>query len=167
MLRLSFVCALVIVMAAGASAGDQAAQAPPPPQWVEVPLAEHAFHEQSGTYRQDTLDVTVAAGAGLEMDLGMTRGAAIVYSWRVSSPADARVVSEFHGHTVQVPGKPGTLMFYRKANGSSESGALVAPFDGVHAWYFRNESTTPIVIRLVVSGFYDLQSRSDAIISVR
>ena len=57
-------------------------------------------------------------------------------------------------------------MFYKKASGAGESGSLVAPFDGVHAWYFRNDSTTPIVVRLVVAGFYELQSQSDAIVRV-
>lgn len=166
MRRVPFVCALMVAMATGVPAAGPQAQAPPAPQWVEVPLAEHTFHEQSSDYRQDTLDVTVAPGPGLEVDLGMKRGAAIVYSWRVTSPSSGRVVSEFHGHTEREPGKPGTLMFYRKADGSSESGSLVAPFDGVHAWYFRNDSAAPVVIRLVVSGFYELQSKSDAIVSV-
>ena len=57
-------------------------------------------------------------------------------------------------------------MFYRKANGSSEAGGLVAPFDGVHAWYFRNDSNSPVVIRLSVSGFYELQSTGSAVVSV-
>ena len=166
MKRVPFVCVLMVVAAVSAPEAGQQAQTPPAQQWVEVPPAEHAFHEQAAAYRHDTLDVTVAPGDDLEVDLGMTRGAAIVYSWRVSSPSGARVVSEFHGHTEREPGKPGTLMFYRKANGSAESGSLVAPFDGVHAWYFRNDATTPVVIRLVVSGFYELQSKSNAIVSV-
>lgn len=161
MRQISFVGALVIATGV-TTAGQQA----PAPQWVEAPLAEHAFHEQSSAYRHDTLDITMAPGDDLEVDLGMKRGAAIVYSWRVTSPSNGRVVSEFHGHTEREPGKPGTLMFYRKADGSSESGSLVAPFDGVHAWYFRNDSTTPVVVRLVVSGFYELRSKSSAIVAV-
>ena len=142
------------------------AQAPPALPWDEAPLAEHLFYEQAGAYRRDTLDVTVAPGPGLEVNLALKKGAVITYTWRVASPAASSIVSEFHGHTNRAPGEAGTLMFYRKANGSGEAGGLVAPFDGVHAWYFRNDSKSPVVIRLSVSGFYELQSKGSAVVSV-
>jgi hypothetical protein len=47
-------------------------------------------------------------------------------------------------------------MFYRKATGDREHGSLVAPFDGIHGWYYRNDTDMPIVVRLTVSGFYEL-----------
>ena len=97
------------------------AQAPPALPWDEAPLAEHLFYEQAGAYRRDTLDVTVAPGPGLEVNLALKKGAVITYTWRVASPAGSSIVSEFHGHTNRAPGEAGTLMFYRKANGSRRS----------------------------------------------
>lgn len=47
-------------------------------------------------------------------------------------------------------------MFYRKATGATERGALVAPFTGIHGWYLRNDSKQPLVVRLKVAGFYEL-----------
>jgi hypothetical protein len=47
-------------------------------------------------------------------------------------------------------------MFYRKASGGTESGSLVAPFDGIHGWYLKNDANNAIVVRLDVAGFYDL-----------
>lgn len=159
----------LVVLTACAERREEAAApaAPPPPaptNWIEVPLAENAFREEVAGYRQDTLSVTVAPGPGLEVNLGMKSGAAIVYTWNVTSPSGAVLTSEFHGHTERVPGEPGTLMYYRKAAGASETGSLVAPFDGVHAWYFRNDSSAPVVVRLVVAGFYELLSTGDAIV---
>ena len=151
---------------ANEAAAPAAAPATPPPAWVEVPLAENAFREHASGYREDTLSVTIDPGPGLEVNLGMKSGAAVVYSWNVMSPTGAAITSEFHGHTERQPGQSGTLMFYRKAAGSSESGSLVAPFDGVHAWYFRNDTTAPIVIRMTISGFYELLSKDAAIVRV-
>ena len=148
---------------------ESAAASPPPPassDWIEVPLAENAFREHAVPFSRHTLDVTVDPGPGLEVNLGMETGASVVYAWQVSSPEAAVITSEFHGHTERVDGQPGTLMFYRKASGTGEAGSLIAPFDGVHAWYFRNDSTVPIVIRLQVAGFYELLSRESAIVEV-
>jgi hypothetical protein len=50
----------------------------------------------------------------------------------------------------------GDLMFYRKADGGSERGSLVAPFSGIHGWYLVNGTDEPIVVRLEVAGFYEL-----------
>jgi len=38
----------------------------------------------------------------------------------------------------------------------NSSGALVAPFEGVHGWYFQNQSDKPQTVHLKISGFYDL-----------
>ena len=60
---------------------------PPASNWIEVPLAENAFREHAGGYREDTLSVTIAPGPGLEVNLGMKSGAAMVYSWNIMSPS--------------------------------------------------------------------------------
>jgi hypothetical protein len=47
-------------------------------------------------------------------------------------------------------------MFYRKATGLSESGQLTAPFVGIHGWYLKNDSAQPAMVRLTVSGFFEV-----------
>jgi hypothetical protein len=32
----------------------------------------------------------------------------------------------------------------------------VAPFDGIHGWYFQNQSDKKVVVHLKLSGFYEL-----------
>jgi hypothetical protein len=49
-----------------------------------------------------------------------------------------------------------TVANYRKATGLSQRGALTAPFDGIHGWFFQNNGDMPVVVRLRLSGFYDL-----------
>lgn len=128
------------------------------PEWVEVDLEDGVFHPPSAAYRSDVIEIEVPElGQGLEYKLAMREGDAITYAWRVrGADIPALFQSEFHGHTEAVPGEAGTVMFYRKAVGLEESGALVAPFDGIHGWYFLNNDEEPAVVELAVSGFYEL-----------
>jgi hypothetical protein len=32
----------------------------------------------------------------------------------------------------------------------------VAPFEGIHGWYFQNQSDKALTVHLKLSGFYDL-----------
>ena len=126
--------------------------------WIEVPLPEGVFATPQSAYRTDVIAIPVPADErGLEYKLAMREGDAVTYQWRVDGVAIAALFqSEFHGHTEAPPGEPGTLMFYRKAVGLSESGSLVAPFDGIHGWWFLNSSDADAVVELTVSGFYEL-----------
>ncbi len=150
-----------IVALAAVTAAPAFGQEPAPPpastDWIEIPLPDGVFSEHAGDYRTDTIDIPLEPFGELEYKLGMTEGAAIVYQWNVVKIADPELLyAEFHGHTPRVGGAPGTLMFYRKANGGTERGALVAPFSGIHGWYLKNDTDQPIVVRLDVAGFYEL-----------
>ena len=75
-------------------------------------------------------------------------GDVLVYS--LEAPADANLWHEFHGHT------PQTVTFYKKADGAAHHGSLTAPFDGIHGWYYENRTRAPVVVRMRLSGFYEL-----------
>lgn len=140
-----------------AAAGQDADPAAPPQDWIEVPPGDGTFREYSGEFRKDTIDIPLRPYGELEYKLGMREGDTIVYEWEVVDIDDPELLySEFHGHTERVGDEPGTLMFYRKASGGTERGALVAPFSGIHGWYLVNGSNEPIVVRLDVAGFYTL-----------
>ncbi|HTM81582.1 hypothetical protein [Asticcacaulis sp.] len=110
-------------------------------------------------YRSNVIDIpldTYESGNASEVEykVAMRKGEALVYSWSVTenvTPDD--IYSEFHGHTL---GQTVTVAYYRKSAGSADNGALIAPFDGVHGWYFQNSSARPVTIHLRISGFYAL-----------
>jgi hypothetical protein len=125
-------------------------------QWNEKPLVEGVFREYSADYRSDVIDIPLEPLGELEYKLGLNEGDSIVYQWdAVDLEKPELLYAEFHGHTPPVD-NTGDLMFYRKANGATERGVLVAPFTGIHGWYLRNEGEEPIVVRLKVAGFYEL-----------
>jgi hypothetical protein len=152
-------CALMMVSSPPPSlARGQSAQPAQAPAWKEVPLQSGVYREHQTAPQTETVDVPVPPNGGeIEYMVSMKQGDAMVYSWRAIDIAEAaKLASEFHGHTERAPGTTGTLVFYRKATGAGESGSLVAPFDGTHGWYFKNDTARPVVVRVVISGFYTL-----------
>ena len=142
----------LIVFCAGCAAVGAVAQV----NWNEVPAADGTFREHTGTFRSDTIDIPLGPHGELEYKLAIAAGEAIVYEWNVEGIDDPDLLySEFHGHTEPVD-NVGDLMYYRKAEGGSERGSLVAPFTGIHGWYLVNGDDSPIVVRLEVAGFYEL-----------
>ena len=125
-------------------------------EWIEVPLADNTYTEQGKAMRSDTIEIPMPAFGRLEYKLGMQEGDTIVYSWTADLDNPDMLYAEFHGHTEAEPGGEGTVMFYRKAEGGAERGALSAPFSGIHGWYLENRSSAAVVVRLEVSGFYEL-----------
>lgn len=143
----------LVMLGSGALAGGAVSQS----DWNELPLADGVFREYAAEYRTDVIDIPLGVRGELEYKLGMKEGDSIVYQWDAVDLADpAQLYAEFHGHTERVGDAPGDLMFYRKAAGGSERGALVAPFTGIHGWYLRNDADEAIVVRLKVSGFYEI-----------
>ncbi len=49
-----------------------------------------------------------------------------------------------------------TVATYKQATGAHANGALTAPFDGVHGWYLQNQSEGAVVVKIRLSGFYEL-----------
>ncbi len=126
-------------------------------KWNEMELQPGMYSRHFGEHRSDTVDIPVPAKGELEYMLNMKTGGSIVYSWRALDMASPeKLTSEFHGHNEPSADKPGDLIFYRKAVGDTESGAMTAPFDGAHGWYLKNESDAPVTVRLTVAGFYEL-----------
>ena len=36
------------------------------------------------------------------------------------------------------------------------SGSLIAPWQGIHGWFWQNKSEAPVVVRSRMAGFYEL-----------
>ena len=106
----------------------------------------------------DRIEIPVPGNGGdLEYKLEMKAGDVVVYDidyGELGHPGD--MISEFHGHTEKNAEGIGDLMFYAKTAGADQSGALVAPFDGVHGWYLKNDGAHDVVVTLNLAGYYEL-----------
>ncbi len=101
-----------------------------------------------------------AKGSELEYKVRMKQGASLVYEWQVTGAQRANDFHyDFHGHTT--PGsrtEEMTVATYKQGYGLSAQGALTAPFDGIQGWQFSNSSDGPVVVRVKLTGFYELIS---------
>jgi hypothetical protein len=165
---LSILSAILLAACAGGDVppADKAEPAPgaseiPPAVngWREYPLRDGVISIKPAKWRTDTIEVPVPMGKALEYKLTMQKGDTIVYHVTFGGLADpGQMTSEFHGHTEQVNGV-GDLMFYAKTGGSPQSGAFTAPWDGIHGWYLKNDSTADVVVKLELAGFYELAGK--------
>ena len=124
----------------------------------EVPLAR----EYPEGFRADVIEIPLRAsgdstrGDELEYKVQMKKDATFIYEWSVAGiPKPDEFYFDFHGHTLAA-GKAMTVATYKQATGTGAKGALTAPFDGVHGWFFQNQSEHAVVVRVKISGFYEL-----------
>jgi len=133
----------------------------PPETKVDATVTASAARSYPTPFRSDVITIPLGVegseqGSELEYKVHMQKGATLIYSWEVPGIADpTEFYTEFHGHTLESR-EAMTVADYRKSTGTSDNGALVAPFDGIHGWYVQNQSARPVTMKLRLSGFYEL-----------
>jgi hypothetical protein len=121
-------------------------------------------HSYASAWRSDVIEIPLSGFLGgyknsdLEYKVRMAKDATLIFDWEVIGPADPREFHyDFHGHTLeQTPGAGMTVASYKQGFGLSGHGSLIAPFDGIQGWMFQNSSEKPVIVRVRLSGFYDL-----------
>jgi hypothetical protein len=113
-------------------------------------------------FRSDTIEIPLrdgddqTRGNELEYKVRMKKDATLIYEWSVADIENPEeFYFDFHGHTV-VEGQEMVVATYKQATGTSAKGALTAPFDGVHGWFLQNQSAKAAVVKIRLSGFYEL-----------
>lgn len=111
-------------------------------------------------YKVESTEFTLGASQGFEYKYRIDKGGGMVYAWK----ATGRVKYEFHGepddHALKVTS-------YEKQEDDHASGSFVAPFAGIHGWYWENPSERDLTITLTTAGFYseadEMRPRYDAV----
>lgn len=129
-----------------------------PPQKGE-PAPPGIARPSEQPYRTDTFEIPLAVseeeGDEVEYQVRMKAGETVVYAWSVEAPAD-EFYSDFHGNSDAK--SPLRVVSYKEGFVAGAQGALIAPFDGLHGWLFKNESPKPVTVKLTLAGFYELRS---------
>jgi len=109
-------------------------------------------------YRVDSTAFELGPYEYLEYKYHLAEGASLLYSWEAS----ALLIHDLHG-APDAGGGRGTEVSHDKQNRTRASGSLVAPFAGMHGWYWENPGGTPVTIRLTSAGFYTtaIETRSN------
>ncbi len=98
--------------------------------------------------KTDETVVTLKPNDGIEYKLTMVRGAIVEYSWKTDG---GNVNYDLHGS----PKGGGKETSYKKGRDvASDSGTLMAMYDGSHGWFWRNRGTKNVTITLKTTGSY-------------
>ncbi len=104
---------------------------------------------QFNDYRVDTREFTIPPGKGMEFKYELDKGATMIYSWK------ANQYVEFDFHT-EPEGKPSSASdSFEKGDASQKRGGYTAPYNGIHGWYWKNNTDRDVNIVLTTAGFYD------------
>jgi hypothetical protein len=117
---------------------------------AEEAAALKAFALDPKVARVDTTDVIVPPGEERAIRLRMNAKAWVIYSWSTDRGV---VEDDTRGDSAGVS----SWWYYRYHSGkprSANNGALVAKFNGLHGWYWKNATDSAVTVRLVTRGVY-------------
>ncbi len=98
---------------------------------------------------RDTIIIDIPARDSKEYKFQLAEGAILEYAWQTDGP---ELFFDFHGDPAG--DTTGYYKTFKKNTKSQDSGSLVTSFVGTHGWYWKNNSTFPVVITLQVKGDY-------------
>ena len=112
-----------------------------------TPAPEGPVFSRNDGYRTDARTLTLGAYGTLEFKYALDEGAAMIYEWTAS---DA-VGFDFH---TEPASNPDASESFEKGEAAARRGAYVAPYTGIHGWYWKNNSDHDVTITLTSAGFY-------------
>lgn len=106
---------------------------------------------QEAEQREDLITITVPARGSIEYKFHLMEGAYFEYAWDTNGVA---IFYDFHGE----PDGDTTGYFesFEKNMASQATGSLTAPFEGIHGWYWKNGTASPVNVVLMAKGDYQL-----------
>lgn len=133
---------VLVALFAAAPRAQTAPVQPPPPTPGAISL-------QSSPYKQETVEIKLAPKEGMEYKYELDKGQALLYSWTATAP------THYELHSEPAAGPKGYAEFFDQQDDREQAhGSYVAPFGGIHGWFFENRSDREVTIKLTTSGFY-------------
>lgn len=100
-------------------------------------------------FKSDRIHVELAPFESMEYKYRVERGSGVVFSWT----STGEVIFDFHAEPDGA--EPGYAESFEQGRGVAGHGTYLAPFPGIHGWFWENRGMEPVVVDLVTSGFYD------------
>ena len=106
------------------------------------------IRSQPDRFMADAVSYTLAPNEFVEYKYRIDEGAPMLYSWRATAPV------EFDFHTEPQNTESSDSISFDLGEAESGLGSYVAPFDGLHGWYWKNTTGEPVTVTLSSTGFY-------------
>jgi hypothetical protein len=102
--------------------------------------------------QEDSVDIIIPAGKGLEYKFYLASGDAMRYGW--STKDGEMLFFDFHGEPQG--DTTGYFESYTVSTARSVRGSFTATFEGSHGWYWKNKGQTDISVTLQTEGSYKI-----------
>ena len=126
---------------------------------TEVPIPSEANNPAPAiqlALREDSIEVIVPAGKGIEYKVYMLKHGQMKYEWSTNNTV---LYFDFHGDVKQEDATKAVYFeSYTIANSNNMVGTFLSPYEGKHGWFFRNKSNEDVKVTLRLKGEYQLQS---------
>ena len=106
--------------------------------------------QTTGVY-QDQSSFWLAPFESVEYKYTLSEGQSMVFEWRALSDMPADVIFEMHS---EIDGDPDQSVTFELSRGDAQRGTFVAPFSGVHGWYWENRGVGEVEVMLQATGFF-------------
>lgn len=100
-------------------------------------------------YGFDEIEFPLMPFESIEYKYELAQGQAMVYSWTT----EAEVL--FDMHSEEEGTDPEDSVSFSVGRSAAEHGTYVAPYSGIHGWFWENRGDSDVVVRLKTAGFYD------------
>ena len=122
---------------------------------VKRPIeADNPAPEKQFAERDDTIEVVVQAGKGIEYKIYMLKYGTMKYEWTTNK---GTVYFDFHGEVKQAKAVNDVYFeSYTLAYSNNMVGTFYAPYEGKHGWFFRNNGKEDIIVTLKLKGQYSI-----------
>ena len=141
----------VIILMTGCAGGTPTEDEPVETVMVgDIEVRLDGLSARDEAYRADEITFEFEPGEGIEYKYRLEEDDTMVYSWESSGPVRTEMHSEADGQA------EGTAEYFEVIESSDAAhGTFVAPFPGIHGWYWLNlNDDEGIAITLRSSGFY-------------
>ncbi|HQS22853.1 MAG: hypothetical protein V4546_05560 [Bacteroidota bacterium] len=116
--------------------------------------ADNPAPEIQLTQREDSVQVIVPAGKGLEYKIYMLKHGKMKYEWTTNNGV---LYFDFHGEVKQAKATKAVYFeSYTIANSNNMVGTFLSPYEGKHGWFFRNNGSKDVTVTLRLKGQYEL-----------
>jgi hypothetical protein len=114
-----------------------------------IPVRPDGVIAHRSSYRLDRRTFELEPGGFVEYKYRLEEGRSMVYSWTASHWVRSEMHSEADG------AEAGTAQFFEVEERTlARHGSYVAPFPGIHGWYWLNETDDTVTVTLDAAGFF-------------
>ena len=97
----------------------------------------------------DEIVFTLEPFESIEYKYVLGEGQSLIFFWE----ADGEVVFDFHSEEEGTD--PEDAVTFDVGRSAFESGTYVAPFAGIHGWFWENRGSSVVEINLLTKGYFD------------